>query len=89
MDYPNTGSLWPLKERTSDKSPNVRGSIKLEVDFIKHLLENADGFVEMEVAGWTKEWKDTKFLTLKVSEPYKKKAPNTSSKSDDDSDVPF
>ena len=39
MEYPNTGSLWPPKNRTNDKAPNVRGTLKLDVGLVKHLLE--------------------------------------------------
>jgi hypothetical protein len=91
MEYPNTGSLWPPKNRTNDKAPNVRGTLKLDVGLVKHLLETAEDCVEIELAGWTKQWQDTKYIALKASEPFKKTAkPDTSSQgAGDDSDIPF
>lgn len=90
MEYPNTGSLWPLKNRTNDKAPNVRGTLKLDVGLVKHLLETAEDCVEIELAGWTKQWQDTKYIALKASEPFKKTAkPDTSSQGDDSENIPF
>lgn len=86
MEYPNSGSLWPLKERKNDKAPNVRGSIKMEPDLLQEMINQAKGgLVEIELAGWTKEYNDKKFISLKAGIPYKKDAPKQS----DDSDLPF
>jgi hypothetical protein len=90
MEYPNTGSLWPPKNRTNDKAPNVRGTLKLDVALVKHLLETAEDCVEIEIAGWTKQWQDTKYIALKASEPFKKTAkPEASSQGDNSEDIPF
>jgi len=86
MDYPNSGSLWPAKTRTSEKSPNVVGSIKVERALLKELLAASDEpLIEISLSAWTKEWQGKKYLSLKASGPYKKRdaAPQ------DDSDVPF
>lgn len=87
MDYPNSGSLWPAKNRKSDKSPNLTGSVKMEVDLLKSLIaESKDGLVEISLSAWTKQWQEKKYLSLKASGPYKKDEQRTR---DDDSDVPF
>ena len=87
MEYPNSGSLWPAKHRKHDKSPNVVGSIKMEVGLLEELISNSkDGVVEIFLSGWTKEWQDNKYLSLKASGPYKKEQQTSQ---DDDSDIPF
>jgi len=87
MDYPNSGALWPPKNRTSDKAPNLRGSVKIEVDMLKELMSESDGLVEIELAGWTKDYNGKKFLSLKVSKPYKKD--DAPPPADDQDDLPF
>lgn len=87
MEYPNSGSLWPAKNRKHDKSPNVIGSIKMEVGLLEELISNSkDGVVEISLSGWTKEWQGKKYVSLKASGPYKK---DESRNQDDDSDIPF
>lgn len=86
MDYPNTGSLWPPKERKNDKMPNLRGSIKMESGLLQELInQSGDGLVEIEIAAWTKEYDGRKFLSLKGGIPYKKE----SQKPADEDDLPF
>ena len=88
MEYPNSGALWPAKERKNDKAPNVRGSIKMESDLLQELINQANGgLVEIELAGWTREYNDKKFISLKGGIPYKKDKPQQ--KDEDQSDIPF
>ena len=59
----------------------------MEVGLLEELISNSkDGVVEISLSGWTKEWQDKKYLSLKASGPYKKDEQRTR---DDDSDVPF
>ena len=86
-NYPNTGSLWPNKKKQNERSPNVYGSIKLDPTFLSDLMDSAEGdLVEISLAGWTKNYGDTKFVSLKASEPQKKQE-----KSNDDGqdEIPF
>jgi hypothetical protein len=88
MDYPNSGSLWPPKERKNDKMPNLRGSIKMEAGLLQELInQSSDGLVEIEIAAWTKEYDGRKFLSLKGGIPYKKDSKPAAQP--DDSDIPF
>lgn len=88
MEYPNTGSLWPPKERKNDKMPNLRGSLKMEPDMLQEMINQSNGeLVEIEIAAWTKEYDGRKFLSLKGGIPYKKE--NKPAPEEDDSDVPF
>ena len=88
MDYPNSGALWPNKMRTSDSQPNVRGDIKLERSFLKELLNDTDEeLIVVSLSGWTKEYKDGKYISLKASKPFVKNEPKPPV--DDDQDIPF
>lgn len=90
MEYPNSGSLWPLKERKNDKMPNLRGSVKVEVDLLQELInQSSGGLVSIELAAWTKTYDDRKFLSLKVSAPYKKEDRPAPPPEDDDDLIPF
>ena len=88
MDYPNSGALWPNKMRTSDSQPNVRGDIKLERSFLKELLNDTDEeLIVVSLSGWTKEYKDGKYISLKASKPFVKNEPKPPV--NDDDDIPF
>ena len=88
MEYPNSGALFPNKNKKSDAHPNVRGNVKIERSLLKELMsESGSELIEIEISGWTKEFKGGKFLSLKVAKPYKKEGYKT--KQVDDSEIPF
>ncbi len=88
MEYPNSGALFSNKNKTSDAHPNVRGNIKIERGLLKELMAESDGeLIEIEISGWTKEFKGGKFLSLKAAKPYKKSA--APRQKDDGEDIPF
>lgn len=80
MTYDNTnrGALFKNNDKESDKHPDYKGSI------------NVDG-KELQIAAWLKEsQKGVKYMSLSVSEPYKKdegKAAKGGGSSD--TDIPF
>lgn len=87
MEYPNSGALFPNKNKTSDAQPNVRGNVKIERGLLKELMAESDGeLIEIEISGWKKEFKGGKFLSLKVAKPYKRDA---APKKQDDDEIPF
>ena len=89
MEYPNSGALFPNKNKTSDAHPNVRGNVKVERGLLKELMAESDGeLIELEISGWTKEFKGGKFLSLKVAKPYKRDAA-PKKQADDSEDIPF
>ena len=89
MEYPNSGALFPNKNKTSDAQPNVRGNVKVERGLLKELMAESDGeLIELEISGWTKEFKGGKFLSLKVAKPYKRDAA-PKKQADDSEDIPF
>ncbi len=58
---PNSGSLWKNEDKTEDKHPDYKGKILIE------------GVGEKDIGAWIKVKKDgkTKFLALRISEPWK------------------
>ena len=64
----NTGVLFTNDQKGNDKAPNYKGKVNLNGK-------------EMEVAGWVKEGKNGKYLSLSFKEPYAKGA--TTIKQDD------
>jgi hypothetical protein len=90
MDYPNTGALWPNQTRTADNQPSIRGDIKLERGFIKELLNETDEeLIVISLAGWTREFKNGKFISLKASKPFVKTNSKPVSENIADDDIPF
>ena len=89
MEYPNSGALFPNKNKKSDAHPNVRGTVKVERSLLKELMSESDNeLIEIEISGWTKEFKGGKFLSLKVAKPFKPSAPRKQ-QNDDDEEIPF
>jgi hypothetical protein len=67
----------------------VRGNVKIERSLLKELmLESDNELIEIEISGWTKEFKGGKFLSLKVAKPYKRDAA-PKKQADDSEDIPF
>lgn len=86
MEYPNSGSLWPNKNRTNEKAPSMRGSIKMDPALLQELMTQANGgLVEIELAAWTQDYQGSKFLSIKGTVPYKKAAATPVN----DDDLPF
>jgi hypothetical protein len=89
MEYPNSGALFPNKNKKSDAHPNVRGNVKIERSLLKELMSESDNeLIEIEISGWTKTFKDGKFLSLKVAKPFKKEGYKPK-QDDDDESMPF
>jgi hypothetical protein len=88
MDYPNSGALWPNKKRETEKHPNVTGDIKIERSLLKELMAESDEeLIAISLSGWTKEYKEQKYISLKASKPFKKTGYKPTQ--DNDDDLPF
>ena len=83
MDYPNRGTLWTNDYTKLDTHPDMKGDIKLELDLIRDMLENADtDHVVIKLGAWLGRHTDGKRkITLKL-DTYKKEAPAASSAKD-------
>lgn len=75
----NSGALFRNnKKQEGDKLPDYNGTIKVNG-------------VEKQIAGWVRQGAKGSFLSLKISEPYKKPldAKVVKTKTEDSEDLPF
>jgi hypothetical protein len=74
MEYLNTGGLFVSTVRKTEKSPDYFGSIKVDRNYLKFLMEqtDADG-IEIKLGGWKRESKTgNKFISISVDTYVKK-----------------
>jgi hypothetical protein len=83
VSKPNTGALFTNK-KSSPNQPDVRGDIYLDRSLVKKLMSGDDEMIKIAVSGWRKDTGSMKFLSLALSEPYKKVEQDS-----DDEDIPF
>ena len=70
---PNTGSLWPNEYKKQDNHPDVRGDVNIEKVLLENLILKSKGdLVKIAIAGWSKDIKGKKVLSITASEPYQK-----------------
>lgn len=69
MDYPNTGALFRTKEKKTDKSPDMFGSLKIDKHYLLSLIEESNGqLIEIKFSGWTSQSSaGVKYLSLKLN----------------------
>jgi len=75
MEYLNTGGLFVSTIRTTEKSPDYFGSIKVDRSYLKFLMEQHDGDgIEIKLGGWKKQSTKTgnRFISLVVDTYVKK-----------------
>jgi len=83
MDYPNRGTLWTNDYKKTDTQPDMKGDIKLELDLVRDMLENADtDHIVIKLGAWLGKHTDGKRkITLKL-DTFKKEVPAASSAKD-------
>ena len=83
MDYPNRGTLWTNDYKKTDIQPDMKGDIKLELDLVRDMLENAEtDHIVIKLGAWLGRHTDGKRkITLKFDN-YKPEAPVASSAKD-------
>jgi len=91
--YPNSGALFKNKRKTTDKHPDMTGTIEIGEDLLRELLAQAKAGkdIKVDVSAWSKATKaGDKFLSLQVKKAWEKQEGRSSgwSKGLDD-DVPF
>ena len=70
---PNTGSLWPNDYKKQENHPDVKGDLHIDKVLLENLINKSKGsLVKVAIAGWAKEIKGKKVLSLTASEPYEK-----------------
>ena len=83
MDYPNRGTLWTNSYKKTDAQPDMKGDIKLELDLVKDLLENAESdHVVIKLSAWLGKDKDGNRKVSLQHDGYKPAATATSSAKD-------
>jgi hypothetical protein len=81
MEYPNRGTLWANTYKKSDSQPDMKGDIKLELDLVKDLLENAESdHVVIKLSAWLGKDKEGKRKVSLQYDNYKGKPAATSAK---------
>ena len=84
-DFPSNFSLFPAREKKSEKSPDMTGTIEIPVDQLGALMNHlgtqpesdwkGDGVIKLRVAAWKSESKNgTSYLKGKVSTPMQQQA---------------
>ncbi len=56
-NYPNSGALFPLANRKSDRAPNLTGFVEINRELYNELgqmFDQATGNVRINLSGWTK-----------------------------------
>ena len=75
MDYPNRGTLWTNDYKKLDTQPDMKGDIKLEIDLVRDMLENADtDHIVIKLSAWLAKDKDGKRKISLQFDNYKKEA---------------
>jgi hypothetical protein len=83
MDYPNRGTLWTNDYKKTDAQPDMKGDIKLELDLVRDMLENADtDHIVIKLSAWLGKDKDGKRKVSLQFDNYKKEEPAASSAKD-------
>ena len=83
MDYPNRGTLWTNDYKKTDVQPDLKGDIKLELDLVRDMLENADtDHIVIKLSAWLGKDKDGKRKVSLQFDNYKKEEPAASSAKD-------
>ena len=90
--YPNTGVLWVNRRKTTDRHPDMTGSIEMDRDLLQELINQAKAGkpIKIDVSGWKKKTqKGEGFLSLTVKKAWEKEGGGGRSNSRDDDDIPF
>jgi hypothetical protein len=75
VDYSNTGSLNPTKDKRSEKSPDWWGKLILSGDVLEAIRQGKP----VRVSGWNRDGKYGEFISLKVSVEQPRQETNSNS----------
>ena len=62
--YFNSGALFKIKDKKSDKQPDYRSSIQLDVDTLDGIIASGG---KLSIAGWLKNGAQGQFVSLLLS----------------------
>ena len=72
-DFPNSGALFPVKQKRSNNSPDQTGDIEIGEDVLDYILREAERGtkVKLELSAWIRiSRNNTSFTSLKINIPY-------------------
>jgi hypothetical protein len=77
--YPNSGALFPVKQKRSDNSPDMTGNILIADDVLDYILREAEkgDDVKMELSAWIRTGRNNNtFTSIKINIPYDQRVLN-------------
>lgn len=72
--FPNSGALFPTREKRTQNSPDLYGSVLIADEVLDYILREAQGGNEvlLELSAWMKISRDnTSITSIKINIPYK------------------
>lgn len=77
-NYPNSGALFYDDDKRSDKAPDFKGNFTLDNEVLDYIVRcvRANKPVKLEAAGWRRQGRDKRFISLKIDVPYQDRADN-------------
>lgn len=96
--FANSGALFSVANKKSDKAPDLTGDIALGSDVVRYIIEQqraGNQEITLDLSAWKKVSRSgSKFLSVKIGLPYKKPATaqpaqQSSYDDDDDGEPPF
>lgn len=91
--YPNSGALFTVKDKKSDKAPDLSGNLCLGTDTVDYIIEQYNAGnpeITLDLSSWKKVSQGgNKFLSISVRKPFVKTGAPQRARSDDSSDPPF
>jgi hypothetical protein len=73
QSYPNSGALFPVKQKRSDNSPDQTGNIVISDDVLDYVLRLAESGeeVKLDLSAWIRiSRNNTSFTSVKINIPY-------------------
>lgn len=91
--YPNSGALFTVKEKKSDKAPDVSGNLCMGSDTVAYIIEEynaGNNEITLDLSGWKKvSTSGNKFLSVSVKKPFVKGQGAPAPRRQNSDDVPF
>jgi hypothetical protein len=86
MEYLNTGGLFVSTIKKTEKSPDYFGTIKVDRNYLKFLMDQHDqDGIEIKIGGWKRESKNgNRFISLAVDTYVKKEESKPAESSKDE-----
>jgi hypothetical protein len=77
--FPNSGAIFPVRQKKSDNSPDMTGNILIADDVLDYIMREAEkgGDVKMELSAWVRTGRNNNtFTSIKLNIPYDQRVLN-------------